>query len=576
MVTKVLIGIFRRVSQIVADFLPPSLIFAGSLTAGGIAIWISGRGLPYSDEAFYILQSRFPSDVMGSVGAPQWLSGYLWSISGSLQVFRITGIFLLIFSSISLASSVIVALSADVRFSICSKVGIIGLSVTGALSYGSIINFSPSYNLMSSSFGYIAGAIALLISAKSRFRQEFQLFALGCVLALSCVAKPTSWIVLSILCVWLIYPALNKKMLGFFHLLSGFIISIFALICMNSSIAKAWRLQIQGNSLYRDVVTTSAKMMIRRYSNDLLTVTQEVIFAYPTSSIVLFLFLKVRSFFTYSLVVGVMIFELFSNKGWMGGKTLFSVMAIPIIFVVLFSIGLTIRSWASTKAVSRPLYFLLLMPLVLGFGTSNPITTAALYALAPWAIFVAVVTHNKYSLSKFRLNQLLAPLMLALLLGQFSTSTRTDPYELPFPYNKQNNLIQTNLIGAVRVDPLTQSYIEKGLQLQNICGWDDETLFIGEYMNPGLPLVLNTKPFGTPWLNNFAQLHNILDAFFIDPKTPLVVAQFIGFGVHGAQNSPGPTDTAKRFSNRSFQLCGEISYPYADQTSLVYYSNGNR
>ena len=71
-----------------------------ALCSIALALFISGRGVPYSDEAYYFLLAKFPTDVVGSVGAPQWIAGYLFEISESLKFFRLTGVVLLLSGAI--------------------------------------------------------------------------------------------------------------------------------------------------------------------------------------------------------------------------------------------------------------------------------------------------------------------------------------------------------------------------------------------------------------------------------------------------------------------------------------------
>lgn len=328
------------------------------------------------------------------------------------------------------------------------------------------------------------------------------------------------------------------------------------------------QLQFLGNDLYRDVVSTSLRSMVTRYSNDLSGIFLSFVFEYPITIICLFFYCRLKKQWLALPIVLVLVIELNKNDGWQGGQSMFSNMSTPVFLILLASVSLTIDNWFNVKSLTKTLLFMIVLPFAIGFGTGNPITTAALYSLAPWTLAVAlmVIVRSKQVFSYTRLAVVVV--MTVCISGQFVTSLVNDPYHLPYSYDKQDIEVKTTSVGPVQVDLLSKAYIQKGRELQEKCGWEDESIFIGEYNNPGLALVLNAKPFGSPWLSNASQLSRLLKQQTLGLETSIVVAKFQGFGVHDVLQTP--LDVQKLFPGRNFKLCGEISYPYADQTSLIY------
>ena len=87
-------------------------------------------------------------------------------------------------------------------------VALVASSVVSGLAFGSIINFSPSYNLLTGGFGYFAAALSILIVTRKSNSNIILLIILGGILGLAFVARPTSGATLVLLCIWFFQPAL--------------------------------------------------------------------------------------------------------------------------------------------------------------------------------------------------------------------------------------------------------------------------------------------------------------------------------------------------------------------------------
>ena len=545
-----------------------SLLFI-ALSSIALAFFISGRGVPYTDEAYYFLLAKFPTDVVGSVGAPQWIAGYLFEISESLKFFRLTGVVLLLSGAIFLAYSVATFLSTNLTKR--TLIALAASSVVSGLAYGSIINFSPSYNLLTGGFGYVAAALSIVIVTRRSNSNKILLVILGGILGLAFIARPTSGAALILLCIWFFQPALKKEIYSWIAVAGGFLSSVAALVFHNSSPHDAFAMQKLGKALYGDAVPMpTIESLVTRYFNEISGMSVTLIFRYPVSIFVLVLCAHKRTRVRTITLITAICIELFRQESWRGGQAHFIQMADPIYLILLVSLVLAFKSWFFSTDLRRLIQFCLLLPFALAFGTNNAITTGSLYFLTPLVIIIVVCVFIQIDSDIFIGRLFLIPITLLILIGQFATSVFRDPYQMPYPYGAQKIASYTKTIGAIKVDKLTKSYIEQGKFLQSKCGWKDDTLFIGAYQNPGLPLVLNTKPYGMPWLTNSTQLSRLLSTDPIDLQEPLVLAQFVGLD----GKSPSIIPEGIGFP-KSFQFCGSISYPYANQTSRIFYRDGD-
>lgn len=186
---------FQSVSLIVVTL--------GGLISIGLSLWMLRKGIPYSDEAYYILLAKYPASVLGSVGAPQWIAGFFWHVTDNLWSFRLIGVLLLVAGSMLLTVSLVKSLKNEIEFHTADLLMICSIAILGVLSYGAIINFSPSYNLMSSAFGYANAAIALHLR---HYKKSTLWYVLGMTLSISMVAKPTSGVAIAALILVFVQP----------------------------------------------------------------------------------------------------------------------------------------------------------------------------------------------------------------------------------------------------------------------------------------------------------------------------------------------------------------------------------
>ena len=267
------------------------VVILGALASIGFSLWILRKGIPYSDEAYYVLLAKYPASVLGSVGAPQWIAGFFWHVTDNLWSFRLSGALLLVTGSMLLTASLVKSLRAEIEFSRADLLLMCSVALLGALSYGAIINFSPSYNLMSSAFGYINAAIALRLCHS---KKSTLWFALGITLAISMVVKPTSGVAIAILTLGFVHPYMGLRYRNVIKVGYGFLATSLGLVLLNSTPKAALQLQFLGNDLYRDVVSTSLRSMVTRYSNDLSGVSLSIFFEYPVTVICLFLYYRLK------------------------------------------------------------------------------------------------------------------------------------------------------------------------------------------------------------------------------------------------------------------------------------------
>ena len=89
----------RKTSKVVPGL---AILCCLGLVASGV--WASDRALEITDEAYYLLAAIYPEHIRFYISAQHWVLAPLWSVSESLQGFRLTGAAVLLGSAALLAA----------------------------------------------------------------------------------------------------------------------------------------------------------------------------------------------------------------------------------------------------------------------------------------------------------------------------------------------------------------------------------------------------------------------------------------------------------------------------------------
>lgn len=129
------------------------------------------RSLELTDESFYLLTALHADNIRLFFSPTHWVSGPMWQMTQSLLAFRALGMGLTVASSMLLAwgaLSVAPRIGWTVERGRLSQAAVLSASVSGALLYGSVLSFTPSYNLLGASGACLSMGLGLLSTADDR------------------------------------------------------------------------------------------------------------------------------------------------------------------------------------------------------------------------------------------------------------------------------------------------------------------------------------------------------------------------------------------------------------------------
>lgn len=536
-------------------------------------IWASDRALELTDESYYLLSALYPDQVTLYISAQHWLLAPLWSITGSLQSFRLLGAGLLLGSALVLVLGVwhVAALTCAKRPTWQDWALSGAAAGIGALVYVATIAPSPSYNLLASAGTYSAIGFTLLALGPRHLPAAFGLGLLGgAALTICLVNKASAGISVGLLAIiTLAVFSPNRR---------GIWVAVAGLLGALGSLAVLIALQPQdpsvkdslrgGLDLFRLVQPEPVLDRLIRYAFLILRgmVSGAVIFS--VALLVLKAYLRRPSHWLFALLILTIAVTVTLHKTYLGGMFAYRTMAEGIYTAMAVILGLGL--WRSNAPMSLRLLLalLLVMPFAATIGTGNSLFTQILVALAPWTCAAAIMASfaNPSGRATAIIQGTLAGL-LALITVQITTSYAHAPYHLARPLTEQTTQVHLPNLGTIRVDEQTVQFLDQIAQARSACQIADGARYFGLFNVPGVALALNAIPPVTPWLGNFAQADAVM-RHWTPPETERIVLAIS----NDVQQESGRLPLALRPTNGKFQLCGVITIPYSNKPFEIWAS----
>jgi hypothetical protein len=482
---------------------------AVALAAATVAWLIGGidRGLELTDESFYLLSALHSQDVRLFFTPFHWVSGALWQASGSLVAFRAWGLGLACLSAIALAAGVLRAAplaGMSVPEGALSRAAMLACAASGALLYGSLLSFTPSYNLLAAAGACFAVAFALLAIASEAARAKgFEVLA-GMALGATFLCKFSAGICVGGLMV-ILYITLARQRQTLWRRIPWLaVVCAVALVAVaawcqtgfgealrefRSGIEIVWSAQGDGSTLRR-LVRSAAD--VARMSGG-----AAAAFWGPLACMVIALHWRPALFGWIGLAWFAAL--LASGRGYIaGGQGHFEQQAMPLAAVMAFALLAGSKQWACTWRAALLSATLLALPFAVALGTSNPLQVQILGALASWGALAGLLGFSAGE----RRRQLAATgiLFSAIVLVQVVTAG-AEPYRLR-PMPQQTEAIMLPALGTIRVDAGTAALAGDMQRAARACGLQGGEPFLDFYDVPGAALMLDAKPVETPWLLN--------------------------------------------------------------------------
>lgn len=538
-------------------------------------IWTLDRGFEITDEAYYLLLAMHAGSVKIYISAQQWITSGLWQITGSLAMFRATGMALLLASSTLLALGVF---SACLRFGLVAdrlefKSVVIAGSAVGAMLYASTINFSPCYNLLASAGAYAAAGMVLLASNRLNTTRKYVLYALaGCAVGVEAVCKLSAGVsTLTLLIVWVTSFERSRfdKAFGSVAIIFGAVTFTGIALLVITTISDAIQAVEQGMQLFRMVQVETIGARLVRYSIEFwgyFLATLRV-FAIPIIAMIVYSTTGRVIFAKFGLIVFLitLLFGRYLFGGWNADGSITAPIAIFAMLVMALTVS--IQVWNKKQNTLALFVGLIALPYSVAMGTGNTLFTQAIDSIAPWGTLIAVLVVARQSddFNKM-LSSLIGVCFIATIALQIVTSG-FQPYNLSLPLTKQDQAATVANLGEVKVDAGTYKFLMEMKSVIKECDIAPGAPFIGLYNIPGVALALQAIPVLTPWLNNSTQAEFVLERLSSEDLHSAVVAfQMKGNGIF----PPLPQQLAA--FPFGYRYCGMATYPYMQQSIQIWQS----
>lgn len=536
-------------------------------------IWASDRALELTDEAYYLLSALHPDQVTLYISAQHWLLAPLWSITGSLQSFRLLGVALLLGSAVVLVLGVwhVAGLTTSKRPTWQDWALSGAAAGIGALLYVASIAPSPSYNLLSSAGTYSAIGFTLLALGPRHLGNALGLGLLGGgALAVCLVNKASAGAsvgLLAIITVAVFSP--NRRGFGVaFAGLLGTLGTLAALVVLQPQDPSVKDSLRGGLDLFRMVQPEPVINRLMRYTYLILRGMFSSAAIFSVVLLVLLAYLRRPSRWLLALLVLATALTVVLHKTYLGGMFSYRTMSegIHIAMAVILGLGL----WRSNAPMSLRLLLviLLVMPFASTIGTGNSLFTQVIIALAPWTCAAAIVASFADPAGRATpIMQGSVAGLLALITVQITTSYAREPYHLARPLTEQTTQVHLPNLGALRVDAQTVQFLDQIAQARSACQIADGSSYFGFFDVPGVALALNAVPPVTPWLSNFAQAETVMRHW-----TPSETEQIVLAISRDVQQELGRLPLELRPTAGRFQLCGIATIPYSDKPFEIWAS----
>ena len=501
----------------------------------------AASGFDMSDESFYIINASQPENLAGQITHFGYITRFILIFSGNnIEYFRITGILLILISTLLFIRSLNTYWSSwtfgtYVQTKNTNYWTVIPALIS-ALVYYHLWLITPSYNWLALIASLWVG-IGLFISSVNKhsnaLNQYMTLnpiypgsFLVGLGVALGFFAKPTTALLLSILCaLWLIFHFTYRDKIKFFLVsLAAFVnlINIHIIINFDSYMTFYQNLSVGlelmnalgDHSAFSLLVIKPIIQFLHLFSQ-LVKSTTFIIGVLVISLFTLAIRLN-HNFRSFSelhnliviLVTGFTIVIIYNMGGFNPSNIAPATIAGSLF--MLFSIWM-VKTMQIDKIQKNPMSLariliifatLLILAISVSYGTGRPIikhASCAYVFLGLGVIFLSrwIIADNKDSLLHWIFPSFVSLSSMIVLLSAFN-----NPYKLVSSISEQTSPVSfmaTN--GILKVDNITANYIKK-LKLDAFnAGWKTRLPLIDlTGVTPGATIILDAEILATAWL----------------------------------------------------------------------------
>lgn len=485
-----------------------------------LSLMISLRGLDLTDESLYILSAAYPQDQSNGLTLSHFLIAPLWLVTNQIVMFRLSAILVSLLVSIVLTAQIKKFVNNRI---LIPNVYIVLIIWSTYLSYGMLLNFSPSYNLM------IAWAVPITFfeiisfirgNHRSVIVKNFLLANLGLV----CVTN-TKFTVLFALLGYIfvsetfLFPkersrTIRRLLVLLVGLMSSLLVEYFALKFYRFN----FRYFTDGILALRDIQSEGsfAHLLVvllrtgRRIFISLIFILGLLSIKYLTRTKSK---LARNSLYVAYSVPFVLKFKLYyaSNANWTGPAT--AIHCIIIIYLISY------RRHLFNDPVSKSLTLsLFLLPYIMSFGTNNIYFEQTLFYLSPWVILLLVGSND----TKVNFSNSLLSFFTLTTTTLLITSFFTPSYGQVHSYYSNNAKTSLKSYGVLYLNPADSKMVRNLQHMKEDCAITNKDRFLGLSNLGGIAIPLELRPLGNPWITTRMQAE--MNLALLDESEKIVMA----------------------------------------------------
>lgn len=467
------------------------LVLLALITGTWLAMGLD-RGLELTDESYYIVSAIHAGSIELFFTPFHWVSGPMWAMTtDSLFAFRAMGLLLIAGSGLVLAAGLLRA--AGLLGVETGRLGTFGCAATGALMYGALLNFTPSYNLLATAWSSLALGLTLLAVGRS----PLWLAIAGASLGIAVLSKfPTGASTASLMLVaWLVLTEGRARWQIALAFAAALVVLAAAVTFMagwgvaaqqfRAGIDIVWASQGDGNAIDRLV----------RSAMDTGRMLRDAVEGFPGPLMLLAIAFH-RRWNAFAIVgVGWLAIDIVRNGHLEGGYDRFAFLSVPLVAItmaILLAKGRELprgwRLWLLIACIG-------LHPFAVSVGTWNPLQIQIVSAMGAWGTLIGLLAFAQpLRLPAVAIAILFSVTALWQVLGVARQPYRMDPLEL------HTQQVMVRSLGQLRVDPATAAMVSNVEKAAEECAIQPGQPFIDLYNLPAVGLMLEGKPVVSPWL----------------------------------------------------------------------------
>lgn len=525
-----------------------------------VRLWtLLGVGLELTDEAYYLLGALHPESIRLFFTAAHWLTGPLWDVTGNLYAFRASGLLMVAASGAILGWGVLrlaPLAGIPVPERRIGQIAVMAAGASGALLFGALLSFTPSYNLLGTAFVGIGMGLGMRSIASEGRHQRALEIATGVALGLTILCKFSAGIgmigLIALLQIAFLWRS-PERVWGPLLVIASAIFAVLVAAALNTGPQEAlrqfktgldviWVAQVDKSTIAR--LVRSASDMTSLFAGTAMT------FWGPL------LCFAVAMFWRPLIAAGIGV-AWFAVALWMGnhgsaGMARYMIQPLPWAALLLIALLTVAPQWKRNPRAILLALVLAVMPVSAALGSSNPLQIQILGTVAPWGVLLALAGYGR---RRDALPAAVATVIFSVLALAQVIGNGAGPYRM-LPHSQQIEEVTINTLGKVKVDAATATLVRDMQAAATQCSVAPGAPFLDLYNLPGIGVIIGAAPVETPWL-----LHATYAQAALKGADPAVLKRaVIAVALNAAGERPAPPAQLAAFPD-GWRLCGQSTSP---------------